>query len=396
MHMSAFVMPKLGADMTQGRLVQWCKNPGDQINRGDVIAVIETDKTNIDVESFQTGVLEKILVTPGDAWLPVGTPLAMLREAGEAEAEQEVERQIITGPAPTLIPAPAPRAATITSADTERVRISPAARKLAEEHHVDITSLSGSGPGGRITLEDIQAIVALAKTTVTKQPPLSEDKQARMREAIGSAMARSKREIPHYYLRHDIDLTHALQWMADTNAKRPVTNRLLYGVLLVKAVALALREAPEFNAWYVDGRASARSGIHVGVAIVLRGGGLVAPALLDADKLSLDKLMQNFQDLVLRARAGSLRSSEYSEPTITVTSLGERGVDTVYGVIFPPQVAMVGFGAPRLRACVVNDIIAPRKIIDCSLSADHRISDGHRGALFLLAIERLLQEPEKL
>ena len=151
--MNAFVMPTLGADMTQGRLVQWCKNPGDQINRGDVIAVIETDKANVDVESFQTGVLEKILVTPSDEWLPVGTPLAMLREAGEAGAGQEVKQPIITPP--TLIPAPAPLAANVTSsADTERVRISPAARKLADEQHVDVTSLSGSGPGGRITLED--------------------------------------------------------------------------------------------------------------------------------------------------------------------------------------------------------------------------------------------------
>jgi pyruvate dehydrogenase E2 component (dihydrolipoamide acetyltransferase) len=217
-----------------------------------------------------------------------------------------------------------------------------------------------------------------------------------MREAIAAAMARSKREIPHYYLGTTIDLGPATAWLAATNAQRPVTERLLPGALLIKATALALREVPELNGFWLNGRAERRESIHVGVAISLRGGGLVAPALLDADRRPLDELMRGLRDLVQRARAGSLRGAEMTEPTVTVTNLGERGVETVYGVIYPPQLALVGFGAAVERAWVVDGRVLARPLVNATLSADHRASDGHRGALLLEAIARLLQRPEKL
>jgi pyruvate dehydrogenase E2 component (dihydrolipoamide acetyltransferase) len=175
-----------------------------------------------------------------------------------------------------------------------------------------------------------------------------------------------------------------------------MTERLLYGVLLIKAVALALRRVPELNALWKDGAAVRSGNIHIGTAISLRQGGLIAPALHDADQLSLDDLMSQFQDLVKRARAGSLRSSEMSDPTITVTSLGEQGVETVFGVIYPPQVALIGFGKLVERPWVANGQVVPRPVITASLSADHRVSDGHRGGLFLTEIDRLLQEPHTL
>jgi pyruvate dehydrogenase E2 component (dihydrolipoamide acetyltransferase) len=217
-----------------------------------------------------------------------------------------------------------------------------------------------------------------------------------MRQAIAAAMARSKREIPHYYLNTTVDFERALTWLNEENLKRPVEDRLLYGILLLKAVALALREQPELNAVWNEGQVILKPEINIGTAISLRQGGLIAPALLKADQKPLGELMKEFRDLVQRARSGSLRSSELSESTITVTSLGEQGVEGIFGIIYPPQVALVGFGRIEQRPWSVEGKIVSRPLITASLSADHRVSDGHRGGLFLNTIERLLQQPEKL
>jgi pyruvate dehydrogenase E2 component (dihydrolipoamide acetyltransferase) len=272
------------------------------------------------------------------------------------------------------------------------VRITPAARKHAEVLGIDWSTLTGSGPGGRIVVEDVERAAAARPSP----PEPAADRAARMRQAIAAAMSRSKREIPHYYLSTTIDMKPTMTWLAVTNQKRPVEGRLLYGVLLLKAVALALREAPELNGFWIEGKAVPGTGIHVGIAVSLRGGGLIAPALHDADRQSLDELMRDFRDLVQRARAGSLRSSEMSDPTITVTSLGEQGVESVFGVIYPPQVAIVGFGKVVERPWAVDGHLASHPVMTATLAADHRVTDGHRGSRFLAAVDRLLQEPEKL
>ena len=217
-----------------------------------------------------------------------------------------------------------------------------------------------------------------------------------MRKAIAAAMGRSKREIPHYYLSHTVDLGAALAWLETFNAARPVPERLLPAVLLLKAAALALREVPQLNGAYVDSAFCPGDGIHVGWAISLRGGGLIAPAIRDADKQSLAELMAAMRGLVQRARTGGLRSSELASPTVTVTSLGERGAESVTGIIYPPQVAIVGFGTVLTRPWVVDGRVEPRPLASVTLAADHRVSDGHTGARLLNAIERLLQEPAKL
>jgi len=217
-----------------------------------------------------------------------------------------------------------------------------------------------------------------------------------MRAAIAAAMTRSKREIPHYYLSTTIDTGAVMTWLRAENERRTVTDRLLPAVLLIKAVALALREVPELNGHWVADRFRPGPGIHVGCAISLRGGGLVAPALHDADTTGLSVLMQDLQNLVARARAGSLKSSELADPTITVTNLGDQGVDAAFGIIYPPQVAIVGFGKIADRPWVVAGKIEPRPVLTATLSADHRASDGHRGGVFLAAIDRLLQHPEAL
>jgi pyruvate dehydrogenase E2 component (dihydrolipoamide acetyltransferase) len=218
-----------------------------------------------------------------------------------------------------------------------------------------------------------------------------------MRKAIAAAMSRSKREIPHYYLSQTIPMQRAAEWLAAENAKRPVTGRLLMAALQLKAVALALKDFPDLNGFYRDGAYQPSAAVHVGVAISLRQGGLVAPAIHDVAELALEELMKALADLVRRARAGSLRSSEMSDPTITVTNLGEGGAESVFPIIYPPQVAIVGFGTLAPRPWVAPDgglHVAPTVV--ASLGADHRVSDGHRGALFLAALAARLQEPEKL
>ena len=390
--MAEFLMPTLGADMTDGTLVQWKKKEGDRITKGEIIAEVDTEKAAIDVESHTTGIIERLITKPGDK-VPVGTVMAIIREEGRPTASVVSPQTVTTPPTP---PPPVHRteSGTVAPSQAGRLRMSPAARKLAAERGIDASRLQGTGPEGAITLEDIER--ATTATADIAKPVGAADRQARMRQTIAAAMARSKREIPHYYLSTTIDMGRAITWLKDSNEQRPVTERLLYGVLLIKAVALALRRVPELNALWKEGEARRSERIHIGTAISLRQGGLVAPALHDADRLSLSELMQNFQDLVKRARAGSLRSSELSDPTITVTSLGEQGVETVFGVIYPPQVALVGFGKVVERPWVADGLVVPRPVLMASLSADHRVTDGHRGGLFLAEIDRLLQEPQSL
>jgi pyruvate dehydrogenase E2 component (dihydrolipoamide acetyltransferase) len=389
--MAEFVMPILTADMSAGTLVSWKKKAGDPVKRGDIIAEVETDKGLIDVEVFTGGTIERILVKPG-ATVPTGTVLAIIREEAGALPVTSVAPSAPPPPAPA-VPAPT---VPVTPTAAGRVRISPLARKLAAELGIDLTTLTGTGPGSVIRREDIEhAAAARAEAARTEARP-SLDRPARLRQTIGAAMARSKREIPHYYLGTTIDMHEALGWLAGENVKRPVADRLLYGVLLIKAVALGLREVPELNAVWRGAEAVPSAAIHLGVAISLRGGGLVAPALHDADRQSLGDLMRGFADLVRRARSGGLRSSELSDATITVTSLGEQGVETVFPIIYPPQVAIVGFGKIVERPWSVAGQVVSRPVITGTLSADHRVSDGHRGGRFLAAVDRLLQDPARL
>lgn len=276
-----------------------------------------------------------------------------------------------------------------------RAPASPAARRLAEQRGIDLSAITGSGPGGAVIYADVERHLGVAPPPAEKKRALWLDPAA-MRAAIAAAMARSKREIPHYYLEHQIDVTPCEHWLAERNAKLPPDNRLLIGALALKAVALALHRFPAFNGFYRDNMFEPSKAVHVGLAIAIRGGGLAAPALHDTDQLPLGDLMSGMRDLVQRTRAGRIRSSEMSDPTITVSSLGERGVDALHGIIYPPQVAIIGFGKVSTRPWVVDGAIGPRSVVTMTLAADHRVTDGHAGALFLAEIGKLLQEPEKL
>jgi pyruvate dehydrogenase E2 component (dihydrolipoamide acetyltransferase) len=395
--MGEFRMPQLGADMEAGTLTEWLCKPGDAVARGDIVAVVETAKGAIEVEIFEDGVVDRLLIDPGTK-VPVGTPLALVRGAGEEAVPPPQPAAPPSGAAPPP-PEPRPQAPARAAPPSPAMagpRISPAAARRALALGVDIRVLRGTGTGGAIRLADVEAAAGPARATTPPAAAEAPSPAEAMRRAIGAAMARSKREIPHYYLDTTVDFQPALDWLAARNETRPVTERMLYGALLIKATALALRDFPELNGTWADDAFRPGTGIHIGAAVSLRGGGLVAPAIHDADALGLDELMAALRDLVQRARAMRLRSSQMTDATITVTSLGEQGVEGVYGVIYPPQVALVGFGTPVTRPWAVGGDVVPRRVIRATLSADHRASDGHRGALFLAAIGTLLQKPEAL
>ena len=396
-----FQMPSLGADMEAGTLVKWLVEPGDGVHRGQVIALVETAKGVVEIEIWQAGVVDRLVISPGSK-VPVGTVLATLREVGELRTPLIAETPPHPPPAPaTPEPTPllAPSASLAASVPPPATRLlaSPAARKRARELDVDLATVTGTGPHGAISVADVEQ-VARAKTTLARAPAESKEQPRglAMRQAIAAAMTRSKREIPHYYLATDIDMSRARGWLTAENLRRPITERLVMAALELKAVALALHEVPELNGFWIDGSPRVSDAVHLGVAISLRNGGLVAPAIHDADRKPLGSLMSELGDLTRRVRAGTLKSSEMTDPTITVTNLGEQGVEIIYGVIHPPQVALVGLGKVIERPWAECGMIGARPVLTATLSADHRASDGHRGALFLSALSRLLQEPETL
>ncbi len=389
--MGVFTMPSLGADMEAGVLVEWLKSRGEAVEHGDIIAVVETDKGAIEVEVFEDGVITQLLVDAGSK-VPVGTPLAQIDGGDGAVAVDEVESDLTQPEVPhaKVVTPSAPNSVVLETLEPTGLRASPAARKLAAERGVELATITGSGPGGAIQLGDVEAVMGGAPEA-GPGPDLTA-----MRRAIAAAMARSKREIPHYYLTHSFDISPAAEWLERHNADHPPPERLLLGALLLKATALALAEFAEFNGHFEADRFKPGEAIHLGSAIAIRGGGLAAPCIRETNTLSLAELMAKLRDLVARTRRGQFRSSEISDGTATVSSLGERGVESLLPVIYPPQVAIIGFGSVAQRPWVLDDTLAIRPVMTATLAGDHRANDGHRGALLLRRIEALLMEPEGL
>ncbi|MFE1327592.1 2-oxo acid dehydrogenase subunit E2 [Streptomyces sp. NPDC058741] len=308
-----------------------------------------------------------------------------------------------------------------------RVRATPYARRLASELRVDLTDLHGTGENGAIRAADVHAAAAARARTEPRErgplPPAPPDggrhrpapepaaaahrgerpggderqqRSAAMRRAVGDLMSRSKREIPHYYLSTVVDLAAALRWLRERNQGRPPSDRLIPAALLLKAAALAGRDVPQLNGFWQDGGFVPADGVHLGVAVSLREGGLLSPVIHDADTLPPEALMATLKDLVRRARQGRLRGSELTGAGLTVTNLGEQGVEAVFGVIHPPQVALVGFGTVVERPWATDGLLGVRPVVTATLSADHRASDGAVGARYLTRVDRLLQSPEAL
>lgn len=407
-----FRLPSLGADMESATLTQWLKKPGEQIHRGEAIAVVETDKGLIDIESFDDGILETVVVQPGTK-VPVGTVLAQLSGEAAGAATAPLAAPAAGAPAAARAPAPAagvaPPQAAIRGAPsparppaqvTGRLRISPAARRRAEELGVTLEALAAQVGSEIVHIEDVERLAAAsAAIAAGTRPAAAEapvDSRSAMRIAIGNAMARAKREIPHYYLGHSVDFGPARAWLERHNAQVPVKERLIEGVLITKAVALAAARIEGFNGFFREGRFEPASTVNVGTAVAVRGGGLVAPALLDAARKDLPTLMREFSDLVARVRAGHMRSGEFAAATITVTSLGSEGVEEIYPIINPPQVAIVGAGSVIERPWANGGGLLARPVLTLTLAADHRVTDGRAGSRFLRAIAELLARPEGL
>ncbi|GHD91884.1 2-oxo acid dehydrogenase subunit E2 [Streptomyces naganishii] len=476
--MSAFTMPSLGADMDEGVLREWLVGPGDPVRRGDVVAIVETDKAAIEVECFESGTVGRLLVPPGTR-VPVGTPLAEIehgrepagparkdtlkpgtraRPAGPEPGKESAGRAANAVDSPAR-PAPEPSGEAacagagplvrhlaqlrgvdltalsgtgpggrITRADVEhapsprapRVRATPYARRLARDLGIDLTAVRGTGDGGAVRGVDVRTaaqgadVRAGAQADAAARPaefrreseqrtppaaPAEEHPGRRtdtMRRAIAELMSRSKREIPHYYLATTIDLTAGQTWLRRINRGRPPADRLVPAALLMKAAALAAREVPALNGYWRDEGFVPGTEINVGVAVSLRQGGLLSPVIHRADTLAPETLMAHLKDLVERARRGRLRGSETTGATLTVTNLGEQGVESVFGVIHPPQVALVGFGAVVERPWARNGMLGVCPVVTVTLAADHRATDGAVGARYLTAVDRLLQRPEEL
>jgi len=364
--MGEFKMPSLGADMESAVLMEWKVKEGDSVKKGEVIAEIEASKGVIEIEVFEDGIVEKLLVEP-ETECAVGTPMALIRSENEAKSET----------APVLKEPISEKEAIIQ----ERPRISPAARKKARELGVDLSALKSEE---KIGLKEIEA--------AERRAPVQDG----MRQAIAAAMSRSNAEIPHYYLSTSINMTPALLWLEELNKKHTIKERVLPAALLIHAVVKALKEVPELNGFWKEGAQQISEEINPGIAIALRKGGLITPALLNAQKMSLDETMQNLGDLIARTRAGKLRGAELSQQTVTITNLGDLGVERVYGVIYPPQVAIVGLGKIIDSPWAIGDTLAVRKVMQATIAGDHRATDGRTGALFLDKLNKILQNPEEL
>jgi pyruvate dehydrogenase E2 component (dihydrolipoamide acetyltransferase) len=429
--MTEFLMPSLGADMEDGTLVEWRKKIGDTVKRGDIIAEVETQKGLIEIELFDEGVIEKLLIKEGEK-VPVGTPMALINPDGAgvetkkvtASKKKEVELHPIEEKAE-------PQVMEKLTKDI-RIKATPIAKKIAEDKGIDLSQITGSGEKGAITKDDVEnAIVQkgeISKTEKGEKPveklvevepektgtqpseaelykkekqPVEVKKERSVnpaeviRSAVAAAMSKSNREIPHYYLEKRIDMSKALAWMKETNRERPIQKRLLPAALFIKAVASSLDEVPELNAIWENGL-QLKNEINIGFVISLRTGGIIVPAILQADAKSVDEIMDALNDVIPRARALKLRSSELSDSTITITNIGEGSADKVFGVIYPPQVAIVGFGNITEQAFAENGMLGIRPVVDVTLAGDHRATDGITGSRFLASLNKYLQNPESL
>lgn len=393
--MIEFTMPTLGADMEDGTLIEWKKNPGDTVKRGDIIAEVETQKGLIEIEVFEEGIIEELLIREGTK-VPVGTIMALIRPTVAAsEKEKIAEKEPIK-----LQPTEEKIAEKLKLGS--RVKISPLARKIAVENHIELSLLKGTGPQGAITKEDVEKeITERGKITLEKTTKIPLEKEKRsttagtIRSAVAAAMSKSNREIPHYYLEKKIDLTKALAWLKEANEQRPVKERLLPVVLLLKATANSLKEFPDLNAIWDNGL-QPKKDINIGFVVSMRTGGIIVPAIHQVDLKNIDEIMEALNNIIPRARALKLRSSELSESTITVTSIGEGGADAVFGIIYPPQVAIIGFGAISEQAFAENGMLGIRSVVQVTLAGDHRATDGLTGSRFLGSLNKHLQNPDAL
>ncbi|MDE3094569.1 MAG: 2-oxo acid dehydrogenase subunit E2 [Chloroflexota bacterium] len=417
---SEVVMPQMGADMTEGTVLRWLKHDGDAVERGEVIAEIETDKANVEIEAFEAGTFRGALAAEGDT-VRVGDVIALIGgpqddvsaySGGHAAADASVA---VASAAPaqsamTARPAPPSEAPAAGPADG-RLRASPVAKRIARERGIDLRRVHGSGPDGRILRHDVEQFAEPATAAVTARtqeaaaaarpgpspaPGGQVVAMSRMRQAIARRMAQSKREAPHYYLLVDIDMTEAAALRRQINdAQADEAGRVSINDLIVKASALALQGHPMFNATLAGDEVMRHDVQNICIAIAMDAG-LIAPAVMDAGRKRLTQIARETKDLAGRAKGGLLRAEEMSEGTFTITNLGAYGIETLIGIIQPPQTAILGVGSVMDQPVARDGAIVTRQMMKVALSADHRVTDGAQGAQFLGAIKALLEEPIRL
>ena len=406
------VMPRMNYDMREGTVVRWHKAEGDTVSRGDIIAEIETDKATVEMESFWDGVLGRIVVEEGRA-VPVGEVLAVITEPGEALPPVEV-----TPSPPTPSPSgregvggeggPAPGTSDGSPVPPSGVKASPIARRLAREKGIDLASVTGSGPGGRVTEADV-----LGYTPSPPTPsPLGRGEAeglgegvptgdridlSRMRQAIAGVTSRSKREVPHFYVTSEIDMDRAVDLRAQLNEalRDGAGPRVSVNDLIVKAAAKALEAFPKFNASFKEDHLELHGDINIGIAVALEEG-LILPAIAACHQKSLQQIAAASTDLIERAHGGTLKAEEYTGGTFSISNLGMFDVDSFAAIIYPPNAAVLAVGTVSEQPVVRNGKVTVAHVMKATLSVDHRVADGAEGARFLMEVKGHLENPVSL
>ncbi len=394
------IMPKLSDAMTEGKVIQWLKKEGDRVQGGDVLASIETDKAEIVLEAFGSGVLRKILVGEGGT-VPVGQLLAVI-----AEPDDDISGLLKGAPAlATAAAAPAP-AAPVPSpatggAEAGWVPASPVARRMARDAGIDLAQVKGSGPGGRILERDVEAYLAtqaqhLAGAEVPVGEREFEDKElSTIRKTIAARMVQSKAPIPHFTVTVEVDMGAALELRKSLNAIEAQAEKLSVNDIIIKATALALQRHPAINAAYNDGRVRLFKRVHMGVAVAIEDG-LIVPVIRDCDRKSLGEIAREARSLIERARARKLRPEEYSGGTFAISNLGMYDVVEFTAVIDPAHGAILAVGAVEEKPVALNGQVAVRHRMRLTGAFDHRIIDGAMGARFLQELKKILENPVQL
>lgn len=415
-------MPKLGFDMAEGTLVKWVKNPGDTINKGDVIAEIETDKATIEIETSASGVLLKHLANPGEV-VPVGADIALVGQAGEAvEGGAAPQPKAVAAPAPAEQTAPAEPAAPAAAPSLPRgngqeggrVKASPLARKIATDRGVDLAQVAGSGPGGRIVKKDVEsarpgaarpaapagaapaAIPAPSFGALPSGPDVEIIDTNKLRARIGKRMVEAKQQVPHFYVTTEMDVQALLTLRKQINATLPEEARISVNDLIVKAAALALRKFPNLNSHFYGDKIVRHKRINIGIAVALESG-LINVVARDADKTALGTLAVQTREMIQRARDGKVRPDDVEGSTFTVSNLGPFDVDTFVAIINPPEAAILAIGAAKQVPVVHPDgTLGAGARLKITISADHRVTDGAEAAQFMQEMKRLIENPLSL
>lgn len=414
-------LPKLGMDMQEGTFINWVKNVGDTVKAGEVLAEVESDKATIEIESTASGTLLETLVQAGQT-VTVGAPIARVGEAGsKPEPKKESSAngsEAKPAPKPTLVvsvAAPATDSQRESSAESQDehapggVKASPVARKIAEEKHIDLNQVHGSGPGGRIVKSDVEsfqptaaqpaptaALTAPRAVTVPSGPGITEQPISRMRQRIASRMVESKQNVPHFYVTSEIDMAPALALRKEINESLPEEQKLTVNDLTIKAAALALRQYPNLNSHYYSDKLIHYEHINIGIAVALDNGGLLNVVAKDADITSISRMAQRNKELINAARSGKVRPEDLEGSTFTVSNLGAYDVEHFIAIITPPEAGILAIGSARQVPVVVNGELKIGTRMKCTLSVDHRVSDGAEGAQFMQAFKKLLETPMRL